>query len=294
MGLLDTIKETIMSSDPRTSRIRQGILQQIGPMAGRRPVAPTFGEIAASVVAGKRQGERDYLQEELMTTDFKVLDDGRIAKINKRTGEVTYTGEAKPDYESPVGKLFADRDILKTQFDKGIIKEDEFNRRSKMIDDRISVLTTASGTDTYNRKRFLNRITEHLMTATDMYGESLYTSEDITEKIKEFDRIGAESGLYGEEDMKLYETENVKTSNGQEEETVEISDEVKEDFEKKHGKKLEPGVIVLNEEDGKHYKWVGPGLDKWEPVTEEEVQKEIIIEKEKEKIKLHPNPRKRK
>ena len=30
MGLLDTIKETIMSSDPRTSRIRQGILQQIG------------------------------------------------------------------------------------------------------------------------------------------------------------------------------------------------------------------------------------------------------------------------
>ena len=72
MGILDTIKETIMSSDPRTSRIRQGILQQIGPMAGRRPVAPTFGEIAASVVAGKRQGEKDYLQDEF--TKWKMAE----------------------------------------------------------------------------------------------------------------------------------------------------------------------------------------------------------------------------
>jgi len=94
MGLLDTIKETIMSSDPRISRMRQGILQQIGPMAGRRPVAPTFGELAASLVSGKRQGERDYLQEQIMSTKYQILDDGRIAKIDLPTGKVTYEGEA--------------------------------------------------------------------------------------------------------------------------------------------------------------------------------------------------------
>ena len=68
MGILDAL----LSSDPRTSRIRQGILQQIGPMAGKRPVAPSFGEIAAGVVAGKRQGEKDYLQDEF--TKWKMAE----------------------------------------------------------------------------------------------------------------------------------------------------------------------------------------------------------------------------
>ena len=105
MGILDTIKETIMSSDPRTSRIRQGILQQIGPMAGRRPVAPTFGEIAAGVVAGKRQGEREFLQEEISKFKYVPMDNGQIGKINLMDGSIEMVGTAEietPKAYSPI------------------------------------------------------------------------------------------------------------------------------------------------------------------------------------------------
>jgi len=69
MGILDAL----LSSDPRTSRIRQGILQKIGPMAGKKPVAPTFGEIAAGVVAGKRQGEKDFLTSEMQKFQLEQI-----------------------------------------------------------------------------------------------------------------------------------------------------------------------------------------------------------------------------
>tara|TARA_R110002020_G_scaffold298013_1_gene513732 strand:+ start:135 stop:1187 length:1053 start_codon:yes stop_codon:yes gene_type:complete len=91
MGILDTL----LSSDPRTSRIRQGILQQIGPMAGRRPIAPTFGEIAAGVVAGKRQGEREFLQEEISKFKYVPMDNGQIGKINLMDGSIEMVGTAE-------------------------------------------------------------------------------------------------------------------------------------------------------------------------------------------------------
>jgi len=56
-------------------------------MAGKRPVAPTFGELAAGLVSGKRQGERDYLQEELAKTELVTLDNGDLATYNKITKE---------------------------------------------------------------------------------------------------------------------------------------------------------------------------------------------------------------
>ena len=103
MGLLtDSFKEkltsTLLSSDPRMSHIRQGMLEKIGPMAGRRPIAPTFGELAAGLVSGKRQGERDYLQEELAKTELVTLDNGDLATYNKITKEfdVLQEGTAKP------------------------------------------------------------------------------------------------------------------------------------------------------------------------------------------------------
>jgi hypothetical protein len=101
MGILDAL----LSSDPRTSRIRQGILQQIGPMAGRRPVAPTFGEIAAGVVAGKRQGEREFLQEEISKFKYVPMDNGQIGKINLMDGSIEMVGTAEvetPKAFSPI------------------------------------------------------------------------------------------------------------------------------------------------------------------------------------------------
>ena len=91
MGILDAL----LSSDPRTSRIRQGILQQIGPMAGRRPVAPSFGELAAGVVAGKRQGEREFLQEEISKFKYVPMDNGQIGKINLMDGSIEMVGTAE-------------------------------------------------------------------------------------------------------------------------------------------------------------------------------------------------------
>ena len=69
MGILDAL----LSSDPRMSRIRQGILQQIGPMAGKRPIAPTFGELAAGLVSGKRQGEKDFLTSEMQKFQLEQI-----------------------------------------------------------------------------------------------------------------------------------------------------------------------------------------------------------------------------
>ena len=175
MGILDAL----LSSDPRTSRIRQGILQQIGPMAGKRPVAPSFGDLAAGVVAGKRQGEKDYLQEQIMSTKYQILDDGRIAKIDLPTGKVTYEGEAKADYSSSIGELFADRDTLQKQFDSGNITKEVFDRRNSYIDNRISVLNEKRGTNSYSRRRILHRVAENLQNAKDDFARLPKTKDDI-------------------------------------------------------------------------------------------------------------------
>ena len=100
MGLLtDSFKEkltsTLLSSDPRMSSIRTGMLEKIGPMAGRRPIAPTFGELAAGLVSGKRQGEKDYLQEQLATTDYMTNDMGDIIKLDKIKGTTEIIHEGK-------------------------------------------------------------------------------------------------------------------------------------------------------------------------------------------------------
>jgi len=100
MGLLtDSFKEkltsTLLSSDPRMSSIRTGMLEKLGPMAGKRPVAPTFGELAAGLVSGKRQGEKDYLQEQLATTDYMTNDMGDIIKIDKIKGTTETIQEGK-------------------------------------------------------------------------------------------------------------------------------------------------------------------------------------------------------
>ena len=208
MGILDAL----LSSDPRTSRIRQGILQQIGPMAGKRPVAPSFGELAAGVVAGKRQGEKDYLQEQIMSTQYKILDDGRIAKIDLPTGKVTYEGEAKADYGSSIGELFADRDILQKQFDSGNITKEVFDRRNSYIDNRISVLNEKRGTNTYSRRRMLQRSAETLQKAKDEFGAPLWNMEEVEQQLKEYDKIFYNiEGFYSDEDKLEFE-ESVTTS----------------------------------------------------------------------------------
>ena len=100
MGLLtesfkEKLQSSLLSSDPRMSSIRQGMLEKIGPMAGRRPIAPTFGELAAGLVSGKRQGEKDYLQEQLATTDYMTNDMGDIIKIDKIKGTTETIQEGK-------------------------------------------------------------------------------------------------------------------------------------------------------------------------------------------------------
>ena len=208
MGILDAL----LSSDPRTSRIRQGILQQIGPMAGKRPVAPTFGELAASLVSGKRQGEKDYLQEQIMSTQYKILDDGRIAKIDLPTGKVTYEGEAKADYGGTLGDLFTNRDILQKQFDSGKITKEVFDRRNSYIDNRISVLNEKQGTNTYSRRRILHRVAENLQNAKDEFNEPLWNIEEIEQKLNDYDKMFYNmEGFYSDEDKLAFE-ESVTTS----------------------------------------------------------------------------------
>jgi len=78
MGLLtesfkEKLQSSLLSSDPRMSHIRQGMLEKLGPMAGKRPVAPTFGELAASLVSGKRQGEKDFLTSEMQKFQLEQI-----------------------------------------------------------------------------------------------------------------------------------------------------------------------------------------------------------------------------
>ena len=103
MGLItesfkDKLQNTLLSSDPRMSNIRLGMIEQLGPLTGKRQVAPTMGEVMGAGAAGIRQGEKDFLQAELAKTELITLDNGDLAKYNKMddTFEVLQKGTAKP------------------------------------------------------------------------------------------------------------------------------------------------------------------------------------------------------
>jgi hypothetical protein len=217
MGLItesfkDKLQNTLLSSDPRMSNIRLGMIEQLGPLTGKRQIAPTMGEVMGAGAAGIRQGERDYLQEQIMSTQYKILDDGRIAKIDLPTGKVTYEGEAKADYGSSIGELFADRDILQKQFDSGKITKEVFDRRNSYIDNRIEVLNEKRGTNSYSRRRILHRIAEGFRNDKDEFGSPLWTMEEVEEKLKEYDKVfSGMEGFYSDEDKLEFE-ESVTTS----------------------------------------------------------------------------------
>ena len=108
MGLLtDSFKEklqsSLLSSDPRMSSIRQGMLEKIGPMAGRRPIAPTFGELAAGLVSGKRQGERDYLQDEVAKYQFSKM---KAPRFSVHGGPTTgFVSAKETDITNDMGEI---------------------------------------------------------------------------------------------------------------------------------------------------------------------------------------------
>jgi hypothetical protein len=170
MGILDTL----MSSDPRMSSIRSGILEKIGPMAGRRPIAPTFGELAAGLVSGKRQGEKDYLTEELAKTDFKILDDGRIAKINRLTGKIEFVG----DQIQSQRKTATDVNGRLRYVDTGelVFKEVEKVEEPDEVISEFKYTVTGPGNNTYNAfekegKIVVNIGGKEVPYAPDMFGE---------------------------------------------------------------------------------------------------------------------------
>jgi len=99
MGLItesfkDKLQSSLLSSDPRMSNIRLGMIEQLGPLTGKRQVAPTMGEVMGAGAAGIRQGEKDFLQAELATTDYMTNDMGDIIKLDKIKGttEIIHEG----------------------------------------------------------------------------------------------------------------------------------------------------------------------------------------------------------
>jgi len=100
MGLItesfkDKLQNTLLSSDPRMSNIRLGMIEKLGPLTGKRQVAPTMGEVMGAGAAGIRQGEKDYLQDEF--TKWKMRD--TFSYKERKIPYVTDDGEQREKLE---------------------------------------------------------------------------------------------------------------------------------------------------------------------------------------------------
>ena len=100
MGLItesfkDKLQRSLLSSDPRMSNIRLGMIEKLGPLTGKRQIAPTMGEVMGAGAAGIRQGEKDYLQDEF--TKWKMRD--TFSYKERKIPYVTDDGEQREKLE---------------------------------------------------------------------------------------------------------------------------------------------------------------------------------------------------
>ena len=94
-SIMENLQNSLLSSDPRMSNIRLGMIEKLGPLTGKRQVAPTMGEVMGAAASGVRQGEKDFLQAELATTDYMTNDMGDIIKLDKIKGTTEIIHEGK-------------------------------------------------------------------------------------------------------------------------------------------------------------------------------------------------------
>ena len=84
-SIMENLQKSLLSSDPRMSNIRLGMIEQLGPLTGKRQVAPTMGEVMGAAASGVRQGEKDFLTsemqkfqlEQIKAPNQKVVSDGK-------------------------------------------------------------------------------------------------------------------------------------------------------------------------------------------------------------------------
>ena len=94
-SIMENLQKSLLSSDPRMSNIRLGMIEKLGPLTGKRQVAPTMGEVMGAGAAGIRQGEKDYLQDEF--TKWKMRD--TFSYKERKIPYVTDDGEQREKLE---------------------------------------------------------------------------------------------------------------------------------------------------------------------------------------------------
>ena len=94
-SIMEKLQRSLLSSDPRMSSIRLGMIEKLGPLTGKRQIAPTMGEVMGAGAAGIRQGEKDYLQDEF--TKWKMRD--TFSYKERKIPYVTDDGEQREKLE---------------------------------------------------------------------------------------------------------------------------------------------------------------------------------------------------
>ena len=94
-SIMENLQKSLLSSDPRMSNIRLGMIEKLGPLTGKKQIAPTMGEVMGAGAAGIRQGEKDYLQDEF--TKWKMRD--TFSYKERKIPYVTDDGEQREKLE---------------------------------------------------------------------------------------------------------------------------------------------------------------------------------------------------
>jgi len=72
-SIMEKLQRSLLSSDPRMSNIRLGMIEKLGPLTGKRQIAPTMGEVMGAGAAGIRQGEKDFLTSEMQKFQLEQI-----------------------------------------------------------------------------------------------------------------------------------------------------------------------------------------------------------------------------